>query len=66
MFASSSGWGDSTAVGGAKWGRRGEGGDGAGWGKREEGTGPVVPLPREGVMYDVVDELDASVLSAMA
>lgn len=66
MFASSSSWGDSTAEGGARWGRRGEGVDGAGWGKRKGGEGPVVPLPREGVMYDIVDDVDVSVLSAMA
>lgn len=66
VFASAAGWGDSSLAGGARWGRRGEGGDGAGWGDREGGgEGPVVPLPREGDMYDVVDELDASVLSSM-
>lgn len=53
MFASSSGWGVSNAPGGIRWGAKGE------------GTGPVVPLPREGVMYDVVDEVDASVICSM-
>lgn len=70
MFASATtAWGDSSLKGGARWGRRGDGGDGAGWGERAGGgghdDGPVVPLPREGDMYDVVDELDANVLSSM-
>ncbi|CAN0188604.1 unnamed protein product [Ectocarpus sp. 6 AP-2014] len=63
VFASAAGWGDSSLSGGARWGKRGDGGGGAGWGERT--GGPVVPLPREGEMYDVVDELDASVLSSM-
>lgn len=67
VFASSTSWGDSNVEGGARWGRRGEGVDGAGWGKRAGGgKGPVVPLPREGAMYDIVDDVDVSVLSAMA
>lgn len=67
VFASATkAWGDSSKKGGARWGKRGHGGDGGGWGKREGGgTGPVTPLPREGHMYDVVDELDASVLTSM-
>lgn len=66
VFASSTGWGDSGTESGARWGRRGEGGNGSGWGDRKGGgTGAVDPLPREGVMYDVVDELDTNVLSAM-
>lgn len=69
VFASgASSWGDSSLSGGvaARWGKRGDGGDGAGWGEREGGdVGPVAPVPREGQMYDMVDELDASVLSSM-
>lgn len=67
VFASATnGWGDSSLKGGARWGRRGHEGDGDGWGPRQGGdTGPVTPLPREGDMYDVVDELDASVLTSM-
>lgn len=67
VFASAAtAWGDSSLKGGARWGRRGDGGDGGGWGEREGGgDGPVVPLPREGDMYDIVDELDASVLASM-
>lgn len=53
-------WGGSTSEGRAQWGK-----NGTGWKKREEGAGPVVPLPREGAMYDIVDELDANVLSSM-
>ncbi|CAB1114985.1 unnamed protein product [Ectocarpus sp. CCAP 1310/34] len=63
VFASATGWGDSSLLGGARWGKREDGAGGAGWGERT--GGPVVPLPREGEMYDVVDELDASVLSSM-
>lgn len=63
VFASAAGWGDSSISGGSRWGKRGDGGNGAGWGERARS--PVVPLPREGEMYDVVDELDASVLSSM-
>lgn len=68
VFASSTAqWGDSSATVNREWGRRGDGNDGAGWGERKEGrTGPVLPLPREGEMYDIVDELDASGLNAMA
>lgn len=33
---------------------------------KNEGRDHVVPLPREGDMYDMVDELDTSVLKAMS
>lgn len=67
VFASSTAqWGDGTTATVREWGKRGDGDDGAGWGKRKDGeTGAVLPLPREGQMYDVVDELDSSGLSAM-
>lgn len=67
VFASSTTqWGDKSGTASLKWGKRGDGGDGDGWDAREGGgVGPVVPLPREGDMYDVIDEMDSSVLSAM-
>ena len=61
VFASSaSGWGSNSSGGGGRWGK-----GGAGWAKRGERAGPVTVLPREGAMYDVVDELDVNVLSSM-